>query len=541
MAEEEKLKAKQVDEQTGNEEQEQVNELEEKWVKYYSSLHEILLVGEGDFSFSACLAQSFGSASNIVASSLDSFDDVIKKYKNGDSNLSILEKLGASHLHEVDATKMKFHSDLKMRKFDRIIFNFPHAGFYGKEDNRHLIGMHKKLLNGFFRNASGMLRPNGEIHVNHKISDPYCHWNLEELASDNSLRLIECVAFKKEDYPGYENKRVSGLKCDDKFLLGECSTFKFSFSPNAKQNMKRLQKPADSPKFVPQRPNSFMFRHRPSDLVAYASGTPAWNITLGRIPELLQTLVHASHQQGNILQHGQRHGLLQNPACAYQQENYQANRHPSSDLVTFVTKNPALNIPYGRSYLPLQAPTSASQQQNFIEHVLPRELRASQQGNIREHVLPHELRQTLIRASQQGNIQAREFLQASLCSNQQPHYPTSRCPPSDINLQMSSIQGSNGSLHVDLIFSKCKSIFGGYFEQVVKALGSPDHSSKFLEEAFQLGYKRYMAGDPRGSPGNYKYILEQLRKFVGRESCLVSRPVAVENNRASNSRFGPFM
>ncbi|KAK1317646.1 Uncharacterized protein QJS10_CPA05g02071 [Acorus calamus] len=43
----------------------------EKWVKDYASFHEILLVGEGDFSFSLCLAFSFGSATNIVASSLD--------------------------------------------------------------------------------------------------------------------------------------------------------------------------------------------------------------------------------------------------------------------------------------------------------------------------------------------------------------------------------------------------------------------------------------------------------------------------------------
>lgn len=42
------------------------------WMKHYSSLHEILLVGEGDFSFSLSLANAFGSASNIVATSLDS-------------------------------------------------------------------------------------------------------------------------------------------------------------------------------------------------------------------------------------------------------------------------------------------------------------------------------------------------------------------------------------------------------------------------------------------------------------------------------------
>ncbi|GAB4830161.1 hypothetical protein Ancab_019802 [Ancistrocladus abbreviatus] len=44
----------------------------EGWQKHYCSSHEILLVGEGDFSFSACLAEAFGSATNMFATSLDS-------------------------------------------------------------------------------------------------------------------------------------------------------------------------------------------------------------------------------------------------------------------------------------------------------------------------------------------------------------------------------------------------------------------------------------------------------------------------------------
>ena len=44
----------------------------ERWLRYYCSYHKILLVGEGDFSFSACLAVAFGSARNMVATSLDS-------------------------------------------------------------------------------------------------------------------------------------------------------------------------------------------------------------------------------------------------------------------------------------------------------------------------------------------------------------------------------------------------------------------------------------------------------------------------------------
>ncbi|KAL5077290.1 hypothetical protein RYX36_016274, partial [Vicia faba] len=199
-----------------------------KWLKHYCNDHEILLVGEGDFSFSLCLAKAFASANNIVASSLDTHDDVIKKYKHAKSNIDELKKLGACILHGVDATKMKSHSHLNRRSFDRVIFNFPHAGFHGKrEDNLSLIKMHQHLVCGFFKNTSSMIWANGEIHVNHKTTPPYTNWNIEKLAEESFLKLMECSHFKKEDYPGYYNKRGDGNRCDKSFHLGRCSTFKF--------------------------------------------------------------------------------------------------------------------------------------------------------------------------------------------------------------------------------------------------------------------------------------------------------------------------
>lgn len=48
-------------------------EEEEKWLKDYSSMHSILTVGDGDFSFSLALASKFGSGALMVATSLDTY------------------------------------------------------------------------------------------------------------------------------------------------------------------------------------------------------------------------------------------------------------------------------------------------------------------------------------------------------------------------------------------------------------------------------------------------------------------------------------
>ncbi|CAA7015439.1 unnamed protein product [Microthlaspi erraticum] len=284
---------------------------EEVWVTHYSSNHQILLVGEGDFSFSSSLATRFGSASHICASSLDSYvysfdldflshmvieaDAVVKKYGKARSNLEALKKLGASLLHGVDATKLQFHPDLHFRRFDRIIFNFPHAGFHSsKESDSHLIQKHRALLFGFFHGASRMLRADGEIHVSHKNKAPFCHWKLEELASKCSLVLKQCVAFEKSEYPGYENKRGDGSRCDQPFILGDCSTFKFRFSRVAKEFYAEKVKYRESKEQESKCPQVFPNKHPLSLDLLYPLHTQLEGVS--QRPLSLDLLVQSRHR-----------------------------------------------------------------------------------------------------------------------------------------------------------------------------------------------------------------------------------------------------
>ncbi|KAG2644124.1 hypothetical protein PVAP13_2KG408000 [Panicum virgatum] len=138
-----------------------------------------------------------------------------------------LKSLETTVLHGIDVKTMKSHSDLKNRRFDRIVFNFPHAGFKGREDQVHMINLHKSLLRGFFCNARYLLIPYGEIHVRHKTGGPYDRWDLEQLAFDSSHIMVEKEKFQIADYPGYKQKRGDGARSNELFPLGPSCTFKF--------------------------------------------------------------------------------------------------------------------------------------------------------------------------------------------------------------------------------------------------------------------------------------------------------------------------
>ncbi|XP_028081873.1 uncharacterized protein At4g26485 [Camellia sinensis] len=204
------------------------NKEEERWIKHYSSSQKILLVGEGDFSFAACLATAFGSALNMVATSLDSQESLMMKYPTASDNLKQLQDLGCTILHEIDGTTMSLHPRLGFQLFDRIVFNFPHAGFTLSEHSSIQIMLHQDVVKGFLSSASGMLTDNGEVHVTHKTAHPFNLWEIDKLAEEVGLCLVEEAWFSRYDYPGYVNKRGDGHRSNDTFPVGACTTFKFA-------------------------------------------------------------------------------------------------------------------------------------------------------------------------------------------------------------------------------------------------------------------------------------------------------------------------
>jgi len=100
----------------------------------FQATDKILLIGEGDFSFSVALLQhpppplEHLVPANITATSYDTEDECYIKYSGAQQYVRVLREHGAHVLFGVDATKLEKTSALKGRTFDRIVWNFPHAG-----------------------------------------------------------------------------------------------------------------------------------------------------------------------------------------------------------------------------------------------------------------------------------------------------------------------------------------------------------------------------------------------------------------------------
>ncbi|XP_033343400.1 mitochondrial ribosome-associated GTPase 2 isoform X2 [Bombus vosnesenskii] len=143
----------------------------------------ILLVGEGNFSFSVALFH-LNLKINITATCYEANVD----QELGKKNIEYLKSNGVCVLLGVDATNLKEHPILKTKLFNKIIFNFPHVG------GKMRIEKNRELLRQFFISASEILKSNGQVLVTlcngqggTAIDNPPRRW-------DDSWKIIEMAA-----------------------------------------------------------------------------------------------------------------------------------------------------------------------------------------------------------------------------------------------------------------------------------------------------------------------------------------------------------
>ncbi|KAK0513018.1 hypothetical protein JMJ35_005035 [Cladonia borealis] len=221
----------------------------------FSSSDRILLLGEGDFSFSRSLLETHGFTS-LIATSFDKSSALHSKYPQSTSNVRALEEEeGCQVLFGVDATKLGKPGaldgggkEVRQGNFDRVIFNFPHVGGLTKDVNRQ-VRYNQELLVGFFKSALPLLAPEGSIIVTIFEGEPYSLWNIRDLARHVGLTVGRSFKFQASAYPGYKHARTLGNIEGGGGWKGEdrpARTYIFEVNEKEAQATSKTKKPTDA-------------------------------------------------------------------------------------------------------------------------------------------------------------------------------------------------------------------------------------------------------------------------------------------------------
>jgi len=121
----------------------------------------ILCIGEGNFSFTEALCKhpelQYLPPGNIFATAFDTAEICFQKYPESQVNIERLRERGVNILFEVDGTRLERSTALRNKTWDKVVWNFPHAG-KGISDQDRNIHANQTLLLGFLRSVAPCLK-----------------------------------------------------------------------------------------------------------------------------------------------------------------------------------------------------------------------------------------------------------------------------------------------------------------------------------------------------------------------------------------------
>ncbi|KAG8037398.1 hypothetical protein G9C98_005608 [Cotesia typhae] len=176
----------------------------------------VLLLGEGNFSFSVELFQH-----NLKVSLTATCYESEPISESAEKNIEYLKNNGVSILLGVDAMELEDHPGLKIQKFAKIIFNFPHVL------SKMRLDLNRSLLQNFFQSAGNILEPSGLILVtlcNGQGGTCYDKpqrlwsdsWKIKEMAAHGNFILTAVEPFVTSHFQNYSS---TGFRGQDKWFF----------------------------------------------------------------------------------------------------------------------------------------------------------------------------------------------------------------------------------------------------------------------------------------------------------------------------------